>query len=202
MHLPILDSVLSAIASHESWYTAIAIIVATFVHEDLTIIAVGVMAADGVIGIGVALPALYAGIVLGDIGLYGLGRLIATHRFSKRMASRNRLVAIKAWLDRRLIVGVFAVRFLPGLRLSAYTTYGFFAMPFYRFVVSVVLAASIWTTGLFYLSYEFGALTERWLGFWRWPTLIIALVVPLLLTQRILRSTVEANESEKEDESS
>ena len=153
----------------------------------------GILVADGVTSIAVALPALYIGIVAGDIGLYAIGRLVALNRLYKRLASGRRFLALKIWLDERLVAGVFLVRFLPGLRMPAYTTYGFFAMPFVRFVLSVIVAASIWTTGLFYLSYKFGTLTEDWLGFLRWPVIIILAILPLLAIGRLVRGRVPSD---------
>lgn len=172
------------------WLVALAIIAATFVHEDIATVLTGMLVADGVTSVGVALPALYCGIVLGDLGLYGLGRLIALNRLSRRLADRERFAAIKLWLDERLVAGVFMVRFLPGLRMPAYTTYGFFAMPLRRFAVSVLCAASIWTTGLFYLSYKFAALTADWLGMLRWPVLIVAMILPLLGIRHLLQGRI------------
>ncbi|HEX3754273.1 MAG TPA: VTT domain-containing protein [Rhizomicrobium sp.] len=165
-----------------------AIVFATFIHEDLATIATGIAVAEGVTTAEIALPALYAGIVLGDFGLYGLGRLIALNRFSTRALNRGSMLAFKGWLDRRMMMGVFIVRFLPGLRLSAYTSYGFFAMPFWRFALAVLAAASIWTVGLFYLSYTFGAMTAAWLGLWRWPAMALTFLVPLLLLRKFATS--------------
>ena len=130
-----------AIPLDNPWFTATAIIAATFIHEDIATVATGMLVADGVTSVGVALPALYAGIVAGDLGLYGIGRLVALNRISERFAGGSRFSALKLWLDERVVAGVFLVRFLPGLRMPAYTTYGFFAMPFKRFVVSVIFAA-------------------------------------------------------------
>ena len=186
----------------EPWLLALAIIVATFIHEDIATVATGMMVADGVTSVGVALPALYIGIVAGDLGLYGMGRLVALNRISKRLSGGRRFSALKIWLDERLVAGVFLVRFLPGLRMPAYTTYGFFAMPFRRFVVSVIVAASIWTTGLFYLSYEFGTLTADWLGVLRWPVITIAAIVPLLAIERVMRAGVPADVQDERDEPS
>jgi membrane protein DedA with SNARE-associated domain len=186
----------------EPWLLALAIIVATFIHEDIATVATGMLVADGVTSVGVALPALYIGIVAGDLGLYGMGRLVALNRISKRLAGGRRFSALKIWLDERLVAGVFLVRFLPGLRMPAYTTYGFFAMPFRRFVVSVIVAASIWTTGLFYLSYEFGTSTADWLGFLRWPVITIAAIVPLLAIERVMRGGVPADVQDERDEPS
>ena len=184
------------------WLLALAIIAATFVHEDIATVATGMLVADGVTTVGVALPALYIGIVAGDLGLYGIGRLVALNRISKRLAGGTRFSALKIWLDERLVAGVFLVRFLPGLRMPAYTTYGFFAMPFRRFVMSVIVAASIWTTGLFFLSYEFGTLTADWLGVLRWPAITIAAIVPLLAIERIMRGRVPADVQDERDEPS
>ena len=182
---PYLDSVVGAITSHNPWLVAIAIVSATLLHEDLATVATGMVVADGMVAADVALPALYAGILTGDLAWFGIGRLIALHRFPGRYLNRDRLAAFKAWLHGRLMRGVFVVRFLPGLRLSAYVIFGFFAMPLRRFLASDFLAMLVWTSGLFYLSDAFGALTAQWLGYWRWPAIVLALGVPMLLIQHL-----------------
>jgi membrane protein DedA with SNARE-associated domain len=187
---PILDSVLDAMMSHNPLLVAIAIFSATFIHEDIATVAAGMVVADGLVGAEFALPALYAGILSGDLALYGIGRLIGLHRFSTKLLNRKRLAAFKAWLHGRLMLGVFVVRFLPGLRLSAYVIFGFLAMPIRRFIAADFLATSIWTTGLFYLSFAFGALTTQWLGYWRWPAIVLAIATPILLLQHFLRDDV------------
>ena len=58
---------------------SLAIVLCAAVLEDLTVIVVGVLAADGLIATPLALASLYIGIVLGDIGYYFLGRLARTH---------------------------------------------------------------------------------------------------------------------------
>jgi membrane protein DedA with SNARE-associated domain len=202
MHLSLAAGSLTATPPGDPRLLVLAIIAGTFIHEDIATVATGILVANGVISVGVALPALYIGIVAGDLGLYGMGRLVALNRISRRLAGGRHFSALQIWLDERLVAGVFMVRFLPGLRMPAYTTYGFFAMPFWRFVVSVIFAASIWTTGLFYFSYEFGALTADWLGVLRWPVIVIAAIVPLLAIERIVRGRVPAYVQEARDEPS
>jgi membrane protein DedA with SNARE-associated domain len=200
MHLSLAAWPLPAALPRDPWLLVLAIIAGTFIHEDIATVATGILVADGVTSVGVALPALYIGIVAGDLGLYGIGRLVALNRISRRLAGGRRFSTLKIWLDERLVAGVLMVRFLPGLRMPAYTTYGFFAMPFRSFLVSVIFAASIWTTGLFYLSYEFGTLTADWLGVLRWPVIVIAAVVPLLAIERIVRSRVPVDAQDERDE--
>lgn len=195
--LPSIDAWLRSVAAGAPWLIGLAIIAGTFIHEDITTVVTGMLVADGVVGLAVALPALYVGIVLGDIGLYGMGRLIALNRISRRVLRGRRLSTFKVWLDERLVAGVFVVRFMPGLRMPAYTTYGFFAMPLGRFVISVVLAASIWTSGLFYLSYKFAAVTAQWLGVLRWPVLIVAAVVPLMIARHLIGGDMPTDDEDE-----
>jgi membrane protein DedA with SNARE-associated domain len=60
-------------------------------------------------------------------------------------------------------------------------------MPLRRFIAADLLATIIWTSGLFYLSYAFGTLSTQWLGYWRWPAIILAFGLPIYLVQHFLR---------------
>ena len=68
---------LLAMAGHSALFQAGAIILATFILEDAATVAAAMQVQDGDLSVWVALVSLYAGIVLGDLGLYGLGRLSA-----------------------------------------------------------------------------------------------------------------------------
>jgi membrane protein DedA with SNARE-associated domain len=173
-------------------FLPVVIILATFILEDATTILVGVWAATGEISPEIALLSLYIGIVLGDFGLYASGRLAAMPRWGARIARHDRLVQFREWLDQRLVVATFTVRFLPGLRLRAYTATGFFGIPFRRFALTVMLATGIWTTGLFAAAYFFGAATADLLGSWRWPLCLVP-IVALILIGRWSRSVARAH---------
>jgi membrane protein DedA with SNARE-associated domain len=169
------------------------IILATFILEDATTILVGVWAATGNLSPEIALVSLYVGIVLGDFGLYGFGRLAALPNFSARIARHDRLLPFREWLENRLVLATFIVRFLPGLRLPAYTATGFFGMPFRRFAVTVMLATAIWTTGLFAAAYFFGAATADLLGTWRWPICLIPILGLFLIGRWSRRNVARAH---------
>ena len=63
---------------------------------------------------------------------------------------------------------VFSARFIPGSRLPTYTASGFFRSPLSTFIMTAIVATSIWTTVLFTASYWFGNLTSEWMGPVRW----------------------------------
>jgi membrane protein DedA with SNARE-associated domain len=149
--------------------TGIAIILATFILEDATMVAVGVMAADGLISIPLGLSSLATGIALGDFGLFGIGRLARSHPRLGRWVHSERLKPFGQWLNAKLYSTVIATRFLPGARLPTYLACGFFSVSFPRFALPVVGATLVWSTLLFTCSYYFGVYTLTVLGIWRWP---------------------------------
>ena len=155
---------------------SLTIIVGTFFLEDPTTIIVGVLTADGIIPIPLALFSLYAGIVLGDIGLYCLGWLASTSPRLARYVDHDFTAPFRAWLETRYILTIFSARFIPGARLPTYTTSGFFRSPLSTFILVAIGATSIWTTFLFFASYWFGNLTSEWIGPVRWGIALVALV--------------------------
>lgn len=156
----------------------LVIIIGTFVLEDATTIVVALTAASGQIGFGVALIALYIGIILGDLGLYTVGHLTSYHHNAKKLAYHRRLEPLREWLHNNLYIAIFSVRFVPGLRLPTYTAAGFFHLSFKRYTATVIVATIVWTTILFNLTYYFGIVTKGTLGMWRWP---IGISIALLL---------------------
>ena len=149
--------------------TGLAIILATFILEDATMVAVGVMAADQLISIPLGLSSLATGIALGDFGLYGLGKLATYYPGVGRWVHSERLQPFGRWLHAKPYSTVIATRFLPGARLPTYLACGFFSVSFPRFAVPVVGATIVWSTLLFACSYYFGVYTLSFLGVWRWP---------------------------------
>ncbi len=147
---------------------ALAIMLGTFFLEDTTTVIVGLLAADHIIGVPIALASLYAGIIVGDIGLYTLGYLASTNTRLARYVDHDFVAPFRAWLETRFVLTVFSARFIPGSRLPTYTASGFFRSPLSTFIMTAIVATSIWTTVLFTASYWFGNLTSEWMGPVRW----------------------------------
>lgn len=160
---------------------AATIIGGTFVLEDAATLLAAMQVATGALSLPLALGSLYAGIVLGDLGLYGLGFFSATHPWAQRLVPRRRRDLGAKWVRQRVLPLVLVSRFVPGLRLPTYTTLGFLRAPLLQFAASAILATLIWTTGLFCVSLKLGALLMRYLGVWRWAGLGIFLIVLIII---------------------
>jgi membrane protein DedA with SNARE-associated domain len=183
---------LLAVAGHSPALQALAIILATFILEDAATAAAALAVQDGAVAPGVALGALYVGIVLGDIGLYGLGRLAAHVPWAVRLIPPQRQERGRAWLERHVFKVVFISRFLPGVRLPTYTSCGFLGANFRKFVAAAVGATLIWTSLLFAVSMRVGRLLVDHLGEWRWVG-FGAFLVAILLAGRLAARAAEAN---------
>lgn len=164
----------NAIASLLAWagqhplFQATAIVIGTFILEDAATVLAAMQAADGKLSVVLALVSLYVGIALGDLGLYGLGRLAAHVPVVARLLPPHRNEAIRAWLNGRVFKVVLVSRFLPGLRLPTYTTCGFVGADLRQFAFAVVVATVCWTTLLFGVSLRIGQVLIDHLGAWRW----------------------------------
>jgi membrane protein DedA with SNARE-associated domain len=172
------------VAGHSPVWQGAAIIAATFVLEDAATAGAALAVQSGAVALPVALVSLYLGIVLGDIGLYGLGMLAARVPWALRLIPPQRQDRGRAWLERHVFKVVFISRFLPGVRLPTYTACGFLGADFGRFVTAAVGATLIWTSALFAVSLRVGRLLLDHLGQWRWVG-FAAFVVAIVLAGRL-----------------
>lgn len=179
------------------WAIAVAIVLATFILEDVATIAAALLAATGVVPPAIALCALFAGIFAGDLGLYGLGAAARTRDWARRMIGERRMAKGRVWLKRRYISALIGARFMPGFRLPTYTASGFLALPFWPFVAVAAAACLVWTSLVFSLVYFFGVMAVEHLGVWRWILAGLLLAVILAgptLADRFARRTAESGD--------
>jgi membrane protein DedA with SNARE-associated domain len=165
----------------------IAILLATFILEDAATAGAAMLAADGVLPVSLAIIALFVGIVLGDIGLYGLGRLAARNTWIRRKLQRRVALDLRHWMGQRIVPVVFSARFIPGARLPSYTASGLLGLPFWRFTLAATVATALWTSLVFALIFVFGIYFHDRLGLWRW---VVAggMVLSLIWIPRVRRS--------------
>jgi membrane protein DedA with SNARE-associated domain len=165
----------------------VAIMMSTFILEDAATAGAAMLAADGVLPVSLAIIALFAGIVLGDIGLYGLGRLASRNSWVHRKLQRRVALDLRHWMGQRLVPMVFSARFIPGARLPSYTASGLLGLPFWRFTLTAAVATSLWTSLVFALIFVFGIYFHDRLGLWRWVVAGVV-VLSLILISRVRRS--------------
>lgn len=175
------------------WAIALAIVLATFVLEDVATIAAAFLAATGQIAPWVALAALFVGIFAGDLGLYGLGAAARTRAWARNLIGEKRMAKGRTWLKRRYLTALIGARFMPGFRLPTYAASGFLRLPFWPFASVAAGAGVVWTTLIFSLVFFFGVMIVENLGVWRWALAAVLLTLilagPTLVDQFTRRRT-------------
>jgi membrane protein DedA with SNARE-associated domain len=148
----------------QPWLIGLVLALTTFLLEDLAIAAGAALAAQGSISWEWAIASVGAGIALGDIGLYGMGRAANQWAWLRRRLTLGRGSRVALHLENRLAGAILLARVIPGLRLLTYTACGFFRLPLLPFCAWVVLAVSVWTVGLMGLGALLGGPLEAALG--------------------------------------
>lgn len=172
------------------WAGILFIIVATFISEDLTVIAVGLLIVSGNIDWGVGLIGCFLGIVIGDYGLWALGRFagrrILDWPFVRRFVSEK---AVEKWgrvLDRHPAKTVFLSRCLPGTRTPTYIAAGMLAKKSHVFLFWVTMAVFFWTPILMIMTAVIGPkLLEVIKGVFHGPWAYLVAFIVLFVIIRI-----------------
>jgi membrane protein DedA with SNARE-associated domain len=177
------------------WAIALAIVLATFVLEDVTTIAAALLAATGQVAPLIALSALFVGIFAGDLGLYGLGAAARTRKWLRELIGERRMVKGRTWLKRRYVTALIGARFMPGFRFPTYAASGFLKLPFWSFASVAFGAGMVWTTLIFSLVFFFGVMIVESLGIWRWAlgaALVALILAGPMLVQRFAAPPADA----------
>lgn len=127
----------------------LAIALATFVSEDLTCIAIGLLVAQAKIDAATALAGCYLGILGGDFGLWMLGRFggqrVLRWGFVERRLPKHRFDSLSRWFSQRGWQAVFAARFVPGTRFPVYVGAGMLGARAGSFLLWAAIACLLWT---------------------------------------------------------
>lgn len=185
MLIDFMHSLLDMIASLPPQAGFLAIIAATFVLEDVAIVGTGLLASSGMVEPVTGGVALLIGIIIGDFGLFWLGRGAAKLPGLRKYVDTNAAQTLKGVGSERTFSLVFSTRFVPGMRLPTYTGLGYVGASFWRFFYAVIFAVTLWTVLLYSLIVVLGQNILELLGPWKWAA-IIAMIGGVILAERAL----------------
>jgi membrane protein DedA with SNARE-associated domain len=132
----------------------------TFISEDLACITAGLLIQRGELSALAGILACVFGIVVGDVGLWGVGRLCGRAALAWPQVARQlqyvRFNDLRSWLDRHAGAAIVGSRFLPGTRLPLYVLAGVVGLPGVVFASWALVGASLWTPTLVFLTAGLG----------------------------------------------
>ncbi|MFK0571163.1 DedA family protein [Endozoicomonas sp.] len=167
------------------------ILLSTYLLEDAAIISAALISIDGFISPELAFLALFIGIFTGDVGLYGLGRLLGKWSWLDKIIPSEKVNKAGEWLKQRMVWTILTVRLIPGLRLPSYVACGFFQYSLMYFSGWVFLASLVWTGVVFTGIYWFGSMFWSELSPFKW-LLLPAMVVLILVLHKSVKPSVDA----------
>jgi len=128
----------------------IAIILVSYLLEDLAIISAALLATEQMISVPLAFSAILIGIISGDLGLYAMGHFARQNKWLMRKVEGsnpdNRYYHLTT---DNLFKNILFVRFVPGLRFIFYTACGLLRVRLMHYLSAVSLSTLIWVSFVF-----------------------------------------------------
>ena len=156
---------------------SIVIFFLSFIHEDAAILAAGFSKVEYGLPLLYAYVPVYLGIVVGDIIIYGLGRLAQTNRWLKLKIIGPKVERIHLWLEAHLVRVLIVCRLTPGLLFPTFVACGWFKIPFWRFATVSIIAGAVYSSIVLTIIVMFGDLVLFHLGYWAWGILAAAVIL-------------------------
>lgn len=175
--------------SHSLTLLFIGVILLSYLLEDVAIVTAATLALQNLMPPGLALLAIFVGIVSGDLGLYYLGQVAQRVRPLRYQALTNKhFRTVRRKLHHHTFLNLFIIRFVPGLRTVGFTLSGFFSIPLALFLCSVLTATALWTLIVFSTLYYLGSQVWQQSSPYQWIIIPIAIGL-LMLTNRLLNKS-------------
>ena len=174
--------------------------------EDLILLGTGGLVARGLAHPGPAIAVCYAGLLVGDLTLFTIGRKLGKKAMGSKRLSRVFSPERRASVEQRLAkwgpLAIFGARFVPGARAATFACSGALGVPVKRFFFADAIAGAIWVPAVVIAGQAFlPALVAHPL---RVVGVVAALAVVILIVRQIVkkvqaRGAFVAAEHELED---
>jgi membrane protein DedA with SNARE-associated domain len=132
----------------------------TFVLEDIAVLGAALLVVNSMVSFPWAVGSSFAGIWLGDLGLYFLalhfGRPMLQKPWFKRFLGKVDLSRSEGWFQSHGTLAILLSRMIPGTRLPTYLAAGLLKVPASRFLTLTAAACLAWVSALFWFSYHVG----------------------------------------------
>ena len=168
----------------------LVILVCTFVAEDPTCLASGLLVAQGLIDFVPALLACLIGIFIGDLALYLIGRFLGRTILKKPpfkwIVSEQQIDEMSERFSKnpKGLALIVSSRFIPGSRVPTFIAAGIMKLDWHKLIILFFIAAALWTPPLILLAEKVGASVIEQFKEWHHNAawIVIGAIVALYLT--------------------
>lgn len=154
-------------------------------HEDLAIILGAYLVVNRVMPIALVVLCIYGGLLVSDFALYFIGASARRLPWLSRLAVDDRVRNVATTLQRNLFGLLALCRAVPGVAFIGIIACGWTRVPFARFAVASAVVSAFYLPLMLYLAVVFGDALDDHVGWWAWPTLVVALACIDLARRRV-----------------
>lgn len=166
------------------WLLFGALFLTPFLQEDFGVILAATASLAGAAPTAFLAAAILTGLVASDAWKYWMGRLARRYEWAHKFAEKPGVSIAGDLIRKEFLQTMLTARFVPGTRIPTYIAAGFFKANYVKYIMTLVLTASLYIVVVFTLFHTVGAVAGEEAIFWL-PFVAIGLIV-LYVTYRWL----------------
>lgn len=166
------------------WVLYAAIFFTPFLQEDVAVIGAATASLYDVAPLAFLVAAILSGLVASDAWKYWMGRLARRYDWAHRFAEKPGVSIAGDLIRKEFLETMLTARFVPGTRIPTYIAAGFFQADYAKYILTLVMTASLYVAIVFTLFHSVGAVAGEEAIIWL-PAIAIGLLV-LYITYRWL----------------
>ncbi len=130
--------------ARNDWATLGLVFAGPFIQEDAAVVGAATAAMSGHADPTQVFGAALLGLIASDTWKYWLGRAAQAHPWAAKYIADPRVAGAREKVLNRTGIALMVARFVPGTRIPLYIACGLFHVPFWRFLVLIVLSGALY----------------------------------------------------------
>jgi membrane protein DedA with SNARE-associated domain len=155
------------------------LLLTALLHEDVALFSAGLFIAERRVPAGVALAAVYVGVIANNYMVYLLGGAARRLPWLRRWLIGEKIERVRTRLQRRLLPTLALCRFMPGLLSPTLLGCGWLGIAPMRFIPAMLLAAALYVPLVLTIVTSLGEAVFRRVGKNAWWVLLAFAVATL-----------------------
>ena len=155
----------------------LAIFALPFVQEDAAVIGAATASMLGVAPTSFLVAAILSGLIASDAWKYWIGRLARRYEWAHKFAEKPGVSVAGDLVRKEFLQTMLTARFVPGTRIPTYVACGFFKANYGKYVLTLILTASMYVGIMFTLFHVGGAVAGEKAKFWLPAIAVILLAI-------------------------
>lgn len=159
------------------WVLYFSIFALPFIQEDAAVIGAATASLAGAAPTSLILAAILTGLVASDAWKYWMGRLARRYQWAHKFAEKPGVSIAGDLIRKEFIQTMLTARFVPGTRIPTYIAAGFFKADYVRYVLTLVVTATLYVGIMFALFHSVGAVAGEKAKIWLPVIAVVCLAV-------------------------